>query len=374
MCLIPVHNTFAESGLLKELTDSVMDTSGVTYELPVRENACMATYFHSWWNQLLARIAVYRRLSRLPYRPLFMMVEPTNLCNLACPLCPTGDGSLRAPRGFMDYDSYCRLIDELSPTLKLLQLWGFGEPLLHPKIWNMVRHAADRKIFTKISTNGQFFPDQNAADATIESGLSWMRISLDGASQETLSQYRINAKFEKIIEGIRFLQEAKQKSNSQTPYIEIQFIVMQHNQHEILLMQELARKLGVHYRQKSASISLENTETLQTFLPSTPYSRYQPIETRHEKELHATLKSRLPSVCAYPWLWAHICWDGAVVPCCKDPHRQHLLGNAFDKEGFLTVWNSKLYRKFRRKYLTNPHSLTRCRKCDKPGTIPWQRS
>lgn len=328
----------------------------------------MNNLIRRWWNERLARYAVKHRLCSVPHRPMFMMVEPTNLCNLKCPLCPTGNGTIRAPRGVMDYEKYLSLIDEVGPSLKLLQLWGFGEPLMHPRIWEMIERAHQYKIFTAISTNGEFVKSAEDAKRAVHSGLNRMRVSLDGASQKTLEVYRRGAKFDKIVAGIRYLEEAKKTYKSQTPQIHVQFIVMAHNQHEISSMKSLVAELGVSYRQKTVSIDAKNEEEMKTFLPDLKYSRYKQDESANGQVLPS---NEFPSVCAYPWLWAHVCWDGSVVPCCKDPHRHHLLGNAFSEGGMKAVWNSNDYRKFRKNYLTKRHKLARCNRCDQPGKLPW---
>ncbi len=70
-----------------------------------------------------------RTLRGLPY---FIKVEPTNRCNLRCPLCPqvTGycqvKGAEKAVLGSMPFDLYAQLIDELAPFLFCVLLYGQG--------------------------------------------------------------------------------------------------------------------------------------------------------------------------------------------------------------------------------------------------------
>src|SRR5512145_1377052 len=42
--------------------------------------------------------------------PPVLTIEPTNICNLRCPLCVTGNGSMERPYGRMDFEIYKRLI------------------------------------------------------------------------------------------------------------------------------------------------------------------------------------------------------------------------------------------------------------------------
>ncbi len=49
--------------------------------------------------------------------PLAIGAELTNHCNLRCPECPSGSGTLTRARGFMDPVLFQKIIDELSPYL-----------------------------------------------------------------------------------------------------------------------------------------------------------------------------------------------------------------------------------------------------------------
>ena len=51
-------------------------------------------------------------------RPFMLMVEPTNFCNLKCPLCPSGNGQMLRPRGTMELGDFEKLVDELAPRLR----------------------------------------------------------------------------------------------------------------------------------------------------------------------------------------------------------------------------------------------------------------
>ena len=45
--------------------------------------------------------------------PVKILFEPTNACNLSCPLCPTGNGSLNRATGQMRLDEFKKIIDEV---------------------------------------------------------------------------------------------------------------------------------------------------------------------------------------------------------------------------------------------------------------------
>jgi len=66
-----------------------------------------------------------------PHFPLFLMVEPTNVCNLRCPACPTGSGKLNRPKRMMRFEEYKRIIDQVKNKVIGIALWNYGEPFLN---------------------------------------------------------------------------------------------------------------------------------------------------------------------------------------------------------------------------------------------------
>src|SRR3954451_18085150 len=90
--------------------------------------------------------------TRLPL-PRFLQVEPVGQCNLRCRMCPIQfrkDGPPYGPPAFMSFDHYAGLLDQF-PGLGELQLQGLGEPMMHPRFFDMVELAVSRGI--KVSTN-----------------------------------------------------------------------------------------------------------------------------------------------------------------------------------------------------------------------------
>ncbi len=293
--------------------------------------------------------------------PSILMVEPTNLCNLKCPLCPTGNGSLTAPRGFMAFEDFKKIIDETGKYLLNLTLWNYGEPFLNKDIYKMIKYAREKNIFVRISTNGHFFQKEENIQSLLESDLDYLIVSLDGASQETFSKYRKNGNFEKVIENIHKISEERKRQNRKSPHIEIQFIIMKHNEHEVQKMKELAKTLNVdRVKLKTVNIEMDLSkdvkETMKEYLPkSENLSRY--------KKNGNTLKRKgMKQSCKRLWLSSVINWDGSVVPCCYDPNRRHELGNCLEL-GFKVVWNNQKYANFRTAIMQNKAAIEMCRNC-----------
>ncbi|MGD9346342.1 MAG: hypothetical protein PVH84_10790, partial [Candidatus Aminicenantes bacterium] len=69
--------------------------------------------------------------------PTHLQIEPTNLCNLQCRLCPVTEG-LRRAKGHMTLDLFKRFIDETGDYVFLIILWDWGEPFLNPAVYEMI--------------------------------------------------------------------------------------------------------------------------------------------------------------------------------------------------------------------------------------------
>lgn len=103
--------------------------------------------------------------------PVYIQIEPTNICNLRCPLCPTGSGESdkKLPKQNMPLEMFKGIIDDLGDTLILIMLWGIGEPLINTETFEMIRYAKQRNIIVVLSTHGLLINKKN----NIEQLLSW---------------------------------------------------------------------------------------------------------------------------------------------------------------------------------------------------------
>ena len=77
-----------------------------------------------------------------------------------------------------------------------------------------------------------------------------------------------------------------------------------------------------------------------------------------------TLKPKhvLHNECTWVWNSIMVNWDGSVVPCCRDPHGHHVLGNAFETP-LREIWNAKPATDFRRQIASNQQGVDICELC-----------
>ncbi len=115
-------------------------------------------------------------------------IEPTNRCNLNCLICIRN--SWNEPNGDMDWSVYQKLIADLKafPEAKTIAFAGLGEPLLHPKLPEMIRLAHEQGLRTEVTSNAMLLTPAMALQL-IDSGLDQLSVSIDGASSDTYEKH-----------------------------------------------------------------------------------------------------------------------------------------------------------------------------------------
>lgn len=319
------------------------------------------------WEKALWKLGVRSIVPELPSR---LMIEPTNTCNLRCPACPTGTGKLGRPPRTMSFEEFRGVVDQaLHPAgyLDGITLFNYGEPFLCRDLLKMVRYASEKGLATFTSTNGHFFTSDDFAGQVVESGLTELVICLDGADQETISRYRRKADFEEILEGIRRVMRARERSGRSLPVVELQFILMKHNQHQRERMRLIAAELGVdRFIEKTVGISAVDPdfrrlagELLPDDLAGSRYERLPDGEV--------VLKGEPPRHCEWVNSTMLILSNGDVAPCCYDVFSNYIMGNVFH-DPLKAIWRGDKMRAFRRRVATRRQAMPICAGCPEGRT------
>jgi radical SAM protein with 4Fe4S-binding SPASM domain len=285
--------------------------------------------------------------------PPVVMIEPTNICNLRCPLCPSGNGTLKRTKGFMTVETFCRIIDQVHKHSFMAVLWNQGEPFLNKDIFEMIGYASDKGMFTLLSTNGNA---DVPADKVVNSGLDSLIVSLDGTTQETYNKYRINGSLAKVLAFARATVKSKIELNKTNPLLRWQFLVMKHNEHEIDSIKNLAKEIKVDNLELK-TVQIYTKEDIKNFLPQNPrYRRYRIKGEDFE------LKAGIPNRCRRVWSNAVINWNGEMAVCCFDKDIEFKLGNIYE-EKILDLWQGEKFMRFRKQILKNRSAYEICRNC-----------
>ncbi|MFW6019279.1 MAG: radical SAM/SPASM domain-containing protein [Bacteroidales bacterium] len=316
--------------------------------------------FRRSWNLIKQEISY--PLSYLLKKPLVwsypssFSLEPTNNCNLNCPECPAGELNMKRARGNINSQVYKSVIDQLAEHAMYLILYFQGEPFLHPDIFDIIHYARSKNLYVVTSTNGHYL-DEEKSHQLVNSGLHKLIVSLDGTDQEAYEAYRKGGDINKVVQGIENVVEAKKQLNSRKPIIEIQFLVLKTNEHQIEEIRRLSKSLNVD-KLALKTAQVYDYKAGSKYIPRTEkYSRYRKLKSGNY-EIKMPLKNR----CHRMWSGCVITFDGYVVPCCFDKDASFAMGN-IREHSFKDIWKNENYQKFRKQIFANRQEIEMCRNC-----------
>lgn len=317
-----------------------------------------------WIN--LARVETERKLKRIRVsgRPYILIIDPCNYCNLRCPLCPTGLGTLDRKQKMMSLDCFKAYFDPLADHLFEAYLHNWGESLLNKEVFKMIQHAQSRNVGTNLSSN---FSETTKSDLEnlIDAGLEYLIVSLDGTSAEAYSKYRIRGKFEAVIDNLAEIVRLRNARGKKTPVIEWQFIVMKSNEHEIPEAERLAKKIGVDLlRFIPVGMPYDTSDrkaVADEWFPITLQGREYSPEVEQQFG-----QANKPAPCFYLYRSTVVNADGGVAPCCV-VYKEESDFARLPADNFNEVWNNDKFLSARALFspkLPPTNVATICDDCD----------
>ncbi len=310
-------------------------------------------------NLVLAGTHLLHRQIRPWNMPLHMQFELTSYCNLRCPVCPTGTKELDRDAIPMDPGLFERAWEETAPYLLTASLWGWGEPLLHPQLDQMLKIARRHKVATFLSTNGMPLRHESVREALVDYPPTSLIVAVDGMTDETNSRYRIGAKLEPILSGVRQLAKLKRSRKARYPVLQLRYIVMRHNEHEVDPLEAFARENEFELL-TLRSISIFDTEAADAvqsgFVPLNEL--LQPYKYRDGKR-----QKRDGFICTMPFWFPSIQADGGVVSCEQDHSGKHRFGRMEAGATFRSIWFSEQASRVRKLIRDEHEKVSFCVNC-----------
>ena len=265
-------------------------------------------------------------------------IDTTNICQLKCPLCHTGKGTIHRDQGVMDLDLFKDVVDQIKHSCMWLTLYSWGEPFLNRRIDEYIEYAHKQKIATIISSNLNKPLTPEMAEQVIRSGLDVMIVSLDGVTQEVYEIYRVGGHLDRVLDNLKLLDQKKRELGSKTPYIEWQFIVMRQNEHQMEEARSLATGLGVDslvFKKVDFPHGEDDPAEAEQWLPRQhpEYLRADPFFKPYRED---------GQVCWRLWRSAVVNWDGGFAPCCYLTDKTQDFGDV-NESTVKAIWNDADY-------------------------------
>ena len=275
--------------------------------------------------------------------PTSIMIEITNQCNLDCIMCATQKGTRK--KGNMDLSLYKEIILQASAIgVKVATLHTIGEALLHPDVVEMIGFATEKGLITNITTNGQLLTEEKSRKL-LEAGLRTLRVSVEGATEETYSKIRRGGSLEKLINNLRTFKRIKEEKRYNVNII-INSILMKENEQEIAAFY----KLFVPMVDTPNNIFFNNLGDLGGKIDMEKYALEKP-------------NYRIKNPCRTLWSVLHVQWDGNVSACCVDFDGKLIIGDLQNKS-LKEIWEGNQLQQFRKYHLERtPEKMPLCENC-----------
>lgn len=265
--------------------------------------------------------------------PLHIDIESTNNCNLRCVMCTRN--FMKEKLGFIDWSFYKKIINEAAKyNLPSIKLNYRGEPLLHPKIAEMVKYAKKKGILeVQFNTNGVLLTE-NLAKKLIEAGLDRIIFSFDAAKKETYEKIRRGSNYDIVVKNIKDFVRVRNGLGKKKPLVRVQMVKMKENEKEA----ERFIKMWL------------------------PVANRVAVSTKRDPQGVKEKMNHFP--CHQIWQRLMICWDGEVRMCCGDWAGEIILGNA-KKEKLYDIWHGDKLINIRKLHLANRfNEIPVCAKCE----------
>jgi radical SAM protein with 4Fe4S-binding SPASM domain len=259
--------------------------------------------------------------------PHLHQIEPTNVCPYNCIMCPRGK-QMKREKGFMELAVFCKVIDEVATypeeiKKKEIELFHFGESLLHPQIAEMNEYATSKKLITVLSVNAIEL-NSELAEKLIKGKANKIIVSLDGYDAESFNAIRgRKIDYKQAIENIENASSLIKSQKGNTKLV-VRMIELNLNSHKI-------EEFNAFWQSKNIGVDIRRFFPWgeKDMLNLGEYEKYPPY---------------MP--CPFPWQYLVVQWNGDVVACCRDYNTENKMGNV--KYATLEqIWNSKEYAAFR---------------------------
>jgi MoaA/NifB/PqqE/SkfB family radical SAM enzyme len=173
----------------------------------------------------------------------WIQVEVSAVCNATCAYCVLTCYKKQWAGDLMDMQTFERLRPSF-PLADMIYLQGWGEPLLHPQFWEMVRQVKSAGAKVGFTTNGVPLTDKNINNL-FEERVDIMGVSLAGATASTHERFRQGCDFARIDKALTKINKTKQHQTAEGPSVNLAFILLRSNWREVERLPALAAQWGV---------------------------------------------------------------------------------------------------------------------------------
>lgn len=273
-------------------------------------------------------------------------IEITNVCNLKCSFCPEGNRA----KEFISIENFEHIINQIKPYTNLVALHVKGEPLLHPKLQEILEVCSKNNILVNITTNATLL--EKNLDILINSkAVRQLNLSLHSITKnENNDKYNVDTYIEDVLKCSKKILE---NSNIIISYRLWNLENLEENSENIMILQKLEKEYGI-----SNLIDIAKKEKF--------------VKLTENAFLNQDIEFVWPSLdgdiisntgkCFGLRNQVAILVNGDVVPCCLDQNGDIKLGNILN-ENFDDIINSKLSKEIIKGFEEHKIIHNLCKRC-----------
>lgn len=240
-------------------------------------------------------------------------LETSTICQLRCPLCPTGQGLNRDTpigQGYLKFSDFKKFIND-NPKIKVIELSNWGEIFLNPELKNIIQFAYMRNISLTVR-NGANLNDasRKVLKYLVKYRVKHLNISIDGATNATYKIYRQGGNLHKVLKNVKIINQYKMKYNTKFPNLYWQFIVMGYNEKELIRAKQLSQKLGMTFH-----IKLNRKPSLSPIHNENLVRQQGGLGVASRDEYIKLYREPYSPSCYKFWTIPQINWDGKLLGC-----------------------------------------------------------
>ncbi len=313
--------------------------------------------------------------------PAIAQVEVTTRCNFKCTMCPRTYSSGEKNLDF-SWDLFERFSAFFS-KLRLVHLQGWGEPLLHPRIFDMAALVRQKNAQVAFTTNGSLL-DERAIAEILHLPMQHVTVSIAGAEASVHDAIRVGSDLDALMGRVSNLVAARKRKGLKEPVVHLSYMVTRASVSGLPEMVRKACEIGVD-RLVAPNLDCPVTQAeddLRIFGFEKPDKAHQ----NAIEEAQIVANKRKFRLNVYPLTLSDdviICElnpleqffvnvHGDVAPCAyasvmgRSDYCRYFLGEkvptsplvfgSLAEESMDSVWYGEQYRRFRRQYHNRMHA------------------
>lgn len=287
--------------------------------------------------------------------PFVVFLDPCGACNFSCKFCPCNNSDFKVVERHekMSMEVFYKILGDLesfSQPIKVINLYGFGEPLLHPQYIEMVKEIKGREICRELrcTTNG-YLLSPNMNKGLVKAGIDMVRISIEALNTRDYKEIcGVNIDFKRFVANVRDLYEVSRGTGTKVS-VKILNVALPDNEAAIRFYDIFEPISDYTYIQ-------DTTQAWSEFTAYVPEGNYEAGNIGDMKDED--------KICSFALTTMAIHSNGSVGVCPQDWKYATEYGNV-KKNSLLELWNSQKLRGFRIAHLMGDRKkIPYCRDCD----------